>query len=63
MTQVEQLINGIATNKVRPKTLRGNVTREQVSQFLGVDLVEASRVRGELALIVAKGRLERLRST
>ena len=57
---VDRLMNGIISNEVMSETLRGHITRKQVSEYLGVSLIEATEVRTELVLVVAKARLEAL---
>lgn len=57
---VDRLINGIVKNELMPESLRSSITRKQVSEYLGISLIEASYVRGELALVAAKARLNAL---
>ena len=54
---VDQLINGIVTNDLMPLTLRASLTRKQVAEYLGISLVEATVIRTNLALVVAKARV------
>ena len=54
---LDKLISGVITKEIVPETLRSEITRKQVSEYLGISLIEAGQVKAELTLLVAKARL------